>query len=76
MVAWFVLILIAIALEAISYIMRPKPKQSKPEAAKDLEEPVAEAGMPIPIVFGTITVKGVNVLGYMDKAMKTYKVNA
>ncbi len=73
--AWFLALLIGLALNIVAYLLMPKPKTDKPEAAKDLEDPTAEAGRPIPVVFGTITVKGLNVIGFMDKNMRTYKVD-
>lgn len=60
---------IAVALTAI--LLRPKPPRS--EATKDIDNPVAEAGKPIPVVFGEITVKGLNFLWYGDKWHDTYK---
>jgi hypothetical protein len=63
-VAWFVQLLIGLALNIVAYLIMPKPKQPKPEAAKDLENPTAEAGRPIPVVSGSITVKGLNVLWF------------
>lgn len=74
--AWFIPLLIGIALNIISYLLMPKPKQPKPEAAKDMENPTAEAGRPIPVVFGTVTVKGLNILWFGEKRIHTYKVKA
>ena len=74
--AFWVLIVAAVASVAISFLLAPKIKKPKPEAAKDLEDPTAEAGRPIPVVFGTITVKGLNLLWYGDKGKRTYKVKA
>lgn len=74
--AFWLVIVAAVALTAISYLLAPKIKAPKPEAAKDLEDPSAEAGRPIPVVFGTITVKGLNLLWYGDKGKRTYKVKA
>jgi len=74
--AFFVALGISLAISIISYLIMPKPKAPKPEAAKDLEDPTAEAGRPIPVVFGTITVKGLNVLWFGDKGKRTYKVKA
>jgi hypothetical protein len=65
--------LIGVALLAL---FMPKPKAPKPPEATDLENPVAEAGKPIPVVFGTITVKGLNVLWYGNKSHETKKVKA
>lgn len=59
-------IVIAIAVAVIAYALMPKPKQAKPPAAQDLEAPTVDAGRPVPVVFGTITVKGTNILHYSD----------
>ncbi|WP_288959812.1 hypothetical protein [uncultured Sulfitobacter sp.] len=67
---------IAVVLAVLSYVLTPKPKRVKPEAAKDLEDPTAEAGRPIPVVFGTVTVTGPNILWYGEKSTKTYEVDA
>lgn len=74
--AFWIIIGAAIASLALTYLLAPKVKAPKPDAAKDLEDPTAEAGRPIPVVFGTMTVKGLNVLWYGDKGQKTYKVKA
>lgn len=74
--AFFVQLAIALAMMVIGYLIMPKPKTPKPEAAKDMEDPTAEAGRPIPVIFGTVMVKGPNVLWFGDKSIKTYKVNA
>ena len=76
MVGFLLTLLIAIALNVVSYLLAPKPKTSKPEAAKEMEDPVAEAGMEIPVVFGTLTKKGPNILWFGDKSMRTYKIDA
>jgi predicted MFS family arabinose efflux permease len=71
---FWVLIAIAVAMVAVQLLLMPKPKAPKPPSVDDLENPVAEAGKPIPVVFGTITVKGLNVLWYGDKDAYTFKV--
>lgn len=76
MVAWWVVLAISIAIQIAAYIIMPKPKAPKPEAAQDLQNPTAEAGRPIPVVFGTVTVKGVNILWFGDKSIRTYKTKA
>ncbi len=73
---WFIPLLLAIAVNVIAYLLTPKPKKTKPEASKDLENPTADAGRPIPVVFGTVTVKGLNVLWFGDKNKRDRKVNA
>jgi predicted phage tail protein len=71
-----IMIAISIALALVAYMLMPKPKQPKPAAATDLESPTAEAGRPVPVAFGTITIKGLNILGYLDKQVREYKVKA
>jgi hypothetical protein len=73
---WWILLAAVVVSVAISFLLRPKIKAAKPEAVTDLEDPTAEAGRPIPVAFGTITVKGLNVLWFGDKTHRTYKVKA
>ena len=65
--AWFISLLIGLALNIIAYLIMPKPKQPKPAAVKDLDDPVAEAGKPLPVLSGSMTVKGLNILYYGEK---------
>lgn len=73
---WFIPLLIGLALSVVSYLIMPKPKAPKPPAAKDMDDPTAESGRPIPVVFGTVTVKGLNVLWFGQKSVKTKTINA
>lgn len=73
----FIILAVAVVASVVlSMLLRPKVKTPKPEAATDLEDPTSEAGRPVPVVFGTITVKGLNLLWYGDKSSNTYKVAA
>lgn len=74
--AWFIPLLVSLAFSVLSYLISPKPKAQKPPETKDADDPVAEAGMPIPVVFGTITVKGLNILWYGDKSKTDYEIKA
>ena len=69
----FVQIAIGLALSAIGFLLTPQPKRSRPPEAQDLEAPTAEAGRPIPVVFGTMTIRGLNVLWYGDKDVYQYE---
>lgn len=74
---WFVIqIAIAVILSIVSYLLAPRAKAPQPDATKDFEAPTAEAGRPIPVVFGTKTVKSPNVLWYGDKRIVKHKVKA
>ncbi len=69
-------LVIGLALAALSYVLTPRPQQEKPPAAMDLEAPTAEAGRTVPVVFGTIRVKGLNVLWYGDIQTYEYDTSA
>lgn len=73
---WVAQLLIAFVLNVVAYLIAPKPKTPKPDAAKDFENPTAEAGRPCTVVFGTILVKGGNILWYGDKGRRDYEVKA
>ena len=60
-------LLIGIALQFLGYLLMPKPKQPKPPSLDDFKDPTAQAGRPIPVVFGSIRVKSANVLWYGNK---------
>ena len=72
--AWFISLLIGLALSVVSYLLAPKPKKPKPPEVTELEDPTAEAGRPIPRVFGTLIVKSPNVLWFGEKRERQYKI--
>jgi predicted phage tail protein len=74
MPSWLIPLLVSLVLNVVAYLLAPKPKTPKPDAARDLEDPTAEAGRPIPVVFGTITVKGGNILWFGEKSIKVKKI--
>ena len=75
-VAFLVQLLVGVALQVIGYLLMGKPKTSKSDAVQDLENPTAEAGRPIPVVFGEVEIKGLNVIWYGDKSTRTYETKA
>ena len=74
--AWFLWLLIGLAISIVSYLLMPRPKAVKPAATTDLESPTAEAGRPMAVVFGTITIKGGNILWYGEKSHQDFEVDA
>ncbi|OQM75606.1 hypothetical protein [Manganibacter manganicus] len=68
-------LVIGIAFQAIGYLLMPKPKEDKPTEVQDMDDPTAEAGRPIPVVFGEMEVTGINVLWFGDKATITKKID-
>jgi hypothetical protein len=73
---WIVALIVSFAFNVVAAILTPRPKAPKPAAAKDLEEPTAEAGRPIPRVFGRMTLKSPNLLWFGDKSTRSYEVKA
>jgi hypothetical protein len=59
-------LVISLVMMAISYALMPKPPTPKAAGLADVQAPTAEAGRPIPVVFGTVMLRGSNVLWYGD----------
>lgn len=74
MPAWIVQIIVAIVMAALSYLFMPRPKAPTPDAAEELDVPTADAGMPVPVVFGTMTVRSPNALWTGDVSTTSEKV--
>jgi hypothetical protein len=72
---WIVTLLLAVAVNVVAYLIMPKPKVAKPEASQDLDSPTSEEGQPIPVVFGTVTIKGLQVLDFFDKSKTDREVD-
>lgn len=75
-ISWIVTLIVGVALNVASYLLTPKTKTSKPDAVQDMDNPTAEAGREIPVVFGTMCVKSPNCLWFGDKSTFTYTVTA
>ena len=78
---WLMIIVqlvIGLALQVIGFLMMPKTASDKPEEVTDMENPTAEAGRPIPVIFGEPPggVTSLNIIWYGDKSTTTRKVKA
>lgn len=60
---------IGVGMLILSYFLAPKPKGEKPPSVDDIDDPSAEAGKPIPKVFGSMMLTSPNLLLYADKAI-------
>jgi len=60
-------LLVGLVLMIAGYLLQPKPKPNKPAEVTEMEGPTAEAGKPIPVIFGDIWVKSPNYLWWGDK---------
>lgn len=61
-------VLIGFAIEVVGYLLMGQPKQEKTDDVQDLDMPTAEAGRPIPVLFGELEIKGLNCLWYGEKS--------
>ncbi|MFD2664623.1 hypothetical protein [Halomonas halophila] len=57
-------------------MLTPRPDRSTSRQSQDLREPSAEAGKPVPVVFGEMWVTSPNVLYYGDVSKQDYEVDA
>ncbi|MDY7117121.1 hypothetical protein RAN53_12270 [Halomonas sp. SSL-5] len=76
MFSFLVAIGISILLAVVAFMLMPRPKNNVPDMSRDLEMPTAEAGRPIPVVFGEGTIKSPNTLWYGDKDQETVEISA
>lgn len=53
--------------------LAPKQPTPKPASISDFDVPTAEQGRPIPVVFGTVTVTGANVIWYGNLSTQAIK---
>lgn len=56
----------AIVAIAAIVILRPRPPEVKPAALDEFNFPTAETGKPVPVIFGTVTLRSPNVVWYGD----------
>lgn len=49
-------IIVSLVINAIAYVLTPKPKQSTPTAG-NLDIPDAKVGSPVPVIFGEVWIK-------------------
>jgi hypothetical protein len=66
--AWnFIVQLALIVVSAIvTNALRPKPEPPKAASLSEFDVPTAEEGRAVPVIFGTVWVKGPNVIWYGD----------
>lgn len=63
-----ILFIASLAITAASYVLAPRPKNenARPPALGQFTFPTATEGRPIPIIYGTNSIKGPNVVWYGD----------
>lgn len=74
-VPFLIQLAIGLALNIIAYLLAPKPKPPKPPSLEDFKTPTAVAGRPIPVVWGSVTITGPNIIGVHDKGMRVREID-
>lgn len=74
MVGWFATLLIGIVLNIVAYLIIPQPKAPQPAETKDMDGPTNSTGSPIIVVWGSPTIKGLNVLRATERKTVRRKV--
>lgn len=69
-------LIVGIALQAIGYLIMPQVKNERADEVTDMDNPTAEGGRPIPVVFGEKDVTGLNIIWFGDKATTSREVSA
>ena len=69
-------LLIGVAFLALSYILAPKPRGPRRPSVTDLQDPTAEAGRPVMVIFGSIEVRGLNILYSGQKDINVREIDA
>lgn len=71
----FLNIIISLALSVVAYLLAPKPTQPK-TTTKNIADPTASAGIPVPVLFGTMTIKSPNCIWFGDRSYTKTQVDA
>lgn len=72
-ITWLV---ISVSMQIVGMLMMPKPEQPKPPSLDDYKEPTADAARPVPVVFGTVEMSGLNALWWGEKDVRKRKVSS
>ena len=59
-------LILSVASTILSALMQPRPLPPIAASLSDFQVPTAEEGRPVPVIFGTVLIKGANVIWYGD----------
>lgn len=66
-------IIVAIVLQVISSLFRPKPESPNPATTEDLDVPTAQEGDSMRVIFGTPKMQNSNIVYYSAVSTKAVK---
>lgn len=67
---------LGVAVQVIGYMLAPSSATAQPDEVTDMDDPTAESGRPIPVLFGEMEITGVNIIWFGEKETTTRKVAA
>lgn len=73
MVNFIVQLGLLIVSAIIQAALAPKPPKPTPGTLEDFDVPIAEEGIEVPVVFGTVWLRGPNILWYGDMRTSAVK---
>ena len=68
-------LLVSVAIQIVGYLLLPTTPEETPASLSDFDDPTAEAGRPIIVMWGSGTITGLNILDYNDKAISKRNVS-
>lgn len=69
-------LVVGVALQVVGYMLAPSSATAQPDEVTDMDDPTAESGRPIPVLFGEMEITGVNIIWFGEKETTTRKVAA
>lgn len=70
-------LIIAVVMHVAAALLLPRARTGRPDSmTEEMDNPVADAGKPVPVVFGDYELRSPNVIGFYDKKMDTYDVDS
>lgn len=65
-IAIAIYLIVLVIAYALQILLAPKPPVPKPASLDDFNFPTADQSRPVPVIFGTVTITGPNVVWYGD----------
>ncbi len=66
---------VGVAIQTVGYLILGRTKTEQPTEVSQLEDPTAEPGRPIPVLFGEVEITEVNIIWFGEKRTVTEEVS-